>query len=741
VAQSGPAPIEKVVFFKSGVSYVEHRGAVQGTKTMTLRFSREQMGDVLKSLLVQDLGGGRIGTISYPSKDPLRRTLEGFPLTDDPEGFGTLINNVRGADLQLDTPAGAIDGAAVSAEMRDGPNGTERWFLNLYSDGTLRSVSLDSVQALQFEDPRLQERLEKALDAVADARNEDNNPVELRFEGTGSRRVRIGYVVKAPVWKTSYRLLLPDDPDGQGQLQGWAIVENQTDADWSGVDLTLVSGRPVSFLQDLYTPTYVDRPIVSAITGPPLKPARYREGMNPGGQSQIEVGGSTSRLDAESIGGVVQDATTGEPLPGVNVVLNGAGKGASTNQQGRYEIQNVSPGTYTVEVSFVGYQSAETTIQKERSALRVDAQLQPSPKERRETAEVGYGQEVSFSASLDLNEAAETEKIDPTQGVSAAATAAETGAFFQYQVGDVSLDRRQSAMLPIVTAPIEVEQLSIYDPSLHKRHPLQGARLENTTGRHLAAGPVTVLDEGSYAGDARLGDTPPGDRRYISYALNQDVQIDRSDRSTVETVETGKIVDGVLTISRRRVATQTYQIENDGDRNATLIVEHPRRSGWSLVHPSAEEQTMSTYRFRTTVDNNDAETLSVRQEKTVSETRQLTNADRDQLLSYARTDALPDDVRDTLEEAAELQSALGQTKSELRQAQDQLQRYRDTQSRIRENLKAVDATTDYHQRLLDKLESQEDEIETVRSRIETLEQKKTKQQAQLTRFLNDLEVD
>ena len=740
-AQSDPAPIEKVVFFKSGVSYVEHRGTVQDTETMTLRFSREQMEDVLKSLVVQDLGGGRIGSISYPSKDPLRRTLEGFPLTDDPEGFGTLINNVRGAALQVSTPDGPVQGTAVSAEMRDGPNGAERWYLNLYSDGTLRSVSLDSVRTLRFEDAKLQERLRKALSAVADARNDDNNPVELRFEGTGSRRVRVGYVVKAPVWKTSYRLLLPNEDTEQGQLQGWAIVENQTDADWNGVDLTLVSGRPVSFVQDLYTPTYVDRPVVSTTAVPALKPALYREGMSAGRRSQIKVGGSTSRLDAQSIGGVVRDATTGEPLPGATVTLPEAEKGASANQQGRYEIQNVSSGSYTVEVSFAGYQSTERTIEKEDSALRVDASLRPAPQVRKEVTTTGYGEDVRFSAPLELDETPDSENMDPTEGVSAAATAAETGAFFQYQVGSVSLDRRQSAMLPIVTTPIGIERLSIYDPSLHNRHPLRGARLENTTGRHLAAGPVTVLDEGSYAGDARIGDTPPGDTRYVSYALNQNVQVDRSDPGTVQTVETGKIVDGVLEISRRRVATRTYRIENDGDRDATLIVEHPRRSGWSLVQPGAEEQTMSVYRFRTTLDADDTEMLTVRQEKTVSETHQLTNADRDQFLSYARTNALPDDVRDALEKAAEIQGALAQTNSELQRAQDQLQRYRNAQSRIRENLKAVDATTDYHQRLLDKLKSQEDEIESVRSRIETLEQKKAQQQVRLTRYLNDLDVD
>jgi hypothetical protein len=735
-------PIEKVVFFKSGVSYVEHRGTVQDTETTTLRFSREQMADVLKSLVVQDLDGGRIGSISYPSKDPLRRTLEGFPLTDDPEGLGTLINNVRGGALQASTPGGPVQGTAVSAERRDGPNGAERWYLNLYSDGTLRSVSFDSIQALQFEDPQLQDRLRTALDAMADARNDDNNPVELRFQGTGTRRVRVGYVVKAPVWKTSYRLLLPDENEGDGQLQGWAIVENQTDADWSGVDLTLVSGRPVSFVQDLYTPTYVDRPVVSTTAAPPLKPALYQEGMSASRRSQIEVGGSTSRLDAQSIGGVVRDATTGDPLPGASVTLSEAEKGDSANQQGRYEIRNVSPGSYTVEVSFVGYQSANRTIEKEDSALRVDASLRPAPQARQEVTTTGYGEDVSFNASLKLNETPDSENMDPTEGVSAAATAAEAGAFFQYHVGDVSLDRRQSAMLPIVTAPIEVERLSIYDPSLHKRHPLHGARLENTTERHLAAGPVTVLNEGSYAGDARLGDVPPGDTRFVTYALNQDVQVNTGGGRTEETVQTGTIVEGVLTMTRKRVATQTYTIENEAETDVSLVVEHPRRDGWTLAAPSdVEERTASDYRLRTTVNAGNTRQLIVQESKALTRRHQLLGTERDQLLSYARTGALPDDVRDALEEAAELQRAVAQAKQKLSQARQELDRLRSEQSRIRENMKAVEQSSDYYQRLLDKLSSTEDRIESLNERIATLEEERVEHSDRLGQYLQDLTID
>src|SRR5207237_5669142 len=96
--------------------------------------------------------------------------------------------------------------------------------------------------------------------------------------GAGTRRVRIGYVVESPIWKTSYRLLL-DDGKSRGQLQGWAIVENQTESDWNNASLALVSGRPISFMMDLYQPLYATRPTVVPELFAGLRPQVYADGI------------------------------------------------------------------------------------------------------------------------------------------------------------------------------------------------------------------------------------------------------------------------------------------------------------------------------------------------------------------------------------------------------------------------------------------------------------------------------
>ena len=99
---------------------------------------------------------------------------------------------------------------------------------------------------------------------------------------------------------------------------------------------------------------------------------------------------------------------------------------------------------------------------------------------------------------------------------------AQLGELFQYTVGNVSLARQRSAMIPIINDPVRVDKLSIYNESTLAKHPLNGVRLHNNTPdkKHLLQGPVTVFDEGGYAGDARLDDVPPGQTRLLSYGVD-----------------------------------------------------------------------------------------------------------------------------------------------------------------------------------------------------------------------------
>lgn len=263
-------PVTRVVLFSSGVGYFEHRGPVTGDSVVSLPFAFDEVNDALKSLVVSDgsAGGDRTASpsVSYPSQESLDRALKDFriDLSGSPR-VADLLARLRGAEISADMPE-TVTGRIVSIEARPtkDPAVTRPYAVLLTRTG-LRSIALDDAQSIRFSDKGIGEDFDRALSLLLAARDEKRRSLDVRLPGTGTRQAAIGYVIAAPVWKVSYRLdLAPDKP----QIQGWAIVDNPSGQDWIDVTLSLVSGRPVSFIQDLYPPLYLDRPTLPlAIAG------------------------------------------------------------------------------------------------------------------------------------------------------------------------------------------------------------------------------------------------------------------------------------------------------------------------------------------------------------------------------------------------------------------------------------------------------------------------------------------
>ena len=263
-------PITHVTLYTSGVGYFERGGEVQGDATLTLYFPIGQVNDVLKSLVLLDGGGGTISPVTYAAQDPVQKALQAFSLNigDDPDR-ATLLGRMRGVAVTLTTDnTGPLSGVISGVETQtiylpEGHGITERPLLTLLVGDSLYTVPLDSVRSLQINDAALADELRQALAAVALGRDAGKRPVTLTFkgqEGQEYRTVQIGYLLEAPAWQTSYRLVLGETP----RLQGWALVQNTGQDDWENTYLSLVSGQPISFIQDLYTPLYVHRPTVKS---------------------------------------------------------------------------------------------------------------------------------------------------------------------------------------------------------------------------------------------------------------------------------------------------------------------------------------------------------------------------------------------------------------------------------------------------------------------------------------------
>jgi hypothetical protein len=331
--------------------------------------------------------------------------------------------------------------------------------------------------------------------------------------------------------------------------------------------------------------------------------------------------------------------------------------------------------------------------------------------------------------------------IDPISSVSTVASATNIGELFQYTVGNVTLARQKSAMLPIVTSDVEIERLSIYNASVLPKNPLNGARLKNTTKDHLLQGPITVIDANSYAGDARIDDLPPGQERLLSYGIDLQLLVDNTKNAEEVSILTGKITKGILDISRKHLATRDYLADNKSDQDKALIIEHPLRQGWKLVETDKPTETTPTvYRFKGSVAAKKSSKLTVKEEITNSETIAILPTDTETLGVYSRTGEIPKNVRDALARAIQLKQAVVDTERQISAHAQQLAEITQEQGRIRENMRTIERNSQLYTRLLTKLNDQESQIEKLQSERDDLTKKRDGQRKELEDYVGNLNV-
>jgi hypothetical protein len=300
-----PLPLARVVMFSSSVGFFEHRGEIEGNRQIEFAFKTADINDLLKSLVVRDRGGGLVTTVNYGSPEPLARTLRSLAvdLTEAPT-LAEILQQLRGHRVRVQTAA-EVEGVVVGVENRSvavGEKEMQVQVLNLRTDAGLRSVRLDQIELTRFVEPEIDRQFQEGLDLIASQYASDEKRVKLDFRGAGKRDVSVGYIQEAPVWKTSYRLVL--DEKEQPFLQGWAIVENTTAQDWSDVQLTLVSGRPISFLMELAEPLFMTRPLVTPEQHASLRPRVYDQDLAAREREFAEAGDLARRGDMGGMGGM-----------------------------------------------------------------------------------------------------------------------------------------------------------------------------------------------------------------------------------------------------------------------------------------------------------------------------------------------------------------------------------------------------------------------------------------------------
>jgi hypothetical protein len=642
-AAESPLPIRQVVLFNSGVGYFQREGEVSGDARVDLTFPAGDINDLLKSLVLQDLGGGRISTVNYDSQDPLDKILHSFALDlNNNPSFGQILNQARGEKIEIlrqertDAQPTKVTGIIVGMEVQRKAVGKDGFvdeeFLNLSGPSGLQAIPMDQVLGVKFLNPVLENEFHRALKVLASSHDTQKKLVSLGFNGPGKRAVRVGYVVERPIWKTTYRLRL--EPNGKLSLQGWALVENTSDDDWSDVRMVLVSGKPISYQMNLYEPLYIPRPFVEPELFASLRPPIYSGSLDPSGGPQVAAPGGpptgqmgagpppvpTGGFGAGGVGqrGVDANAFNRALQSGIYPQLGQLGQfggqfGQFGGQLGQFGGQFGQLGVNMFGMNNAMGNSANLKYQNQNNDManfkdnnRLTYEELQLRRQRQEQVKGDARKAGAAVAGLNFKE-----------GIQSVATAEEIGDYFRYVLDQkITLARQKSAMLPILDQNIEGTKVSIYNETTHAKYPLLGLKLKNTSGQPLTQGPITVYENSTYAGDTRILNLQPNEERLLSYALDQGTEVKSSVKAIPSPEMNFKIGDAKLTARYKLRETKEYTIKNRSTHDRTLIVEHPIRGDWKLIDPKKPtEKTRDHYRFTVQVPAGKAVAFDVTEEQ------------------------------------------------------------------------------------------------------------------------------
>ena len=501
-AQTGKLPVKRVVLFKNGVGYFEHAGTVHGNESVTVSFTSGQLNDVLKSLTVLDLGGGRIAGVAYGSTAPLDRQLGDLRLQiGEKATLAQVLDSLRGAHVEIKSGGAGISGRLLSAERKMRTISTvsqEIDYVSLITEnGELRSMELSPASSVRLLDQGLTSRLDRYLNLASAERDADVRNMVISAEGTGDRRLSVSYISEVPVWKSTYRLVLGSKGESGALLQGWAIVDNVGE-DWNNVELSLVAGAPQSFIQNLSQPYYAQRPTIGLPDTMSTTPQTYESTLIPG---------------SAQLSGVVTDPA-GTGVSGANIkALNAAGvlvAQTTANATGAYEFETLPEGAIRLQVEAAGFRTTEINDLTSRSGKPIQQNVTLAVGSVAQSVEVTAGAASGrVGGGRALGKGTSLGGRSPGVGYGsgsgggsgggvyrvaaprfdAAAQSQALGDLFEYKLKDpITILKNRSALVPIAQASITAEKVSIWNDRNSVPRPQRAVWITNSTRLTLDGG-------------------------------------------------------------------------------------------------------------------------------------------------------------------------------------------------------------------------------------------------------------
>ena len=766
--------MKRVVLYKNGVGYFEHVGKVRDNQTVTIPFTSGQLNDVLKSLTVLDLNGGRITGVAYGSSAPVDRQLGELRLSlGDKATLAEVLGSLRGARLEIRSGTNVISGRLLSIERKTRSGGgttLEVDYVSVVTDGgEVRTTELSPFYTVKLLDRDLAQRLERFLDLVAAGRDADVRRMTIATEGTGERSVFVSYISEVPVWKSTYRIVLSSKAGQAPLLQGWAIVDNTVGLDWDNVQMSLVAGAPQSFVQNLSQPYYTRRPVLPLPEAMAVSPQTYEATLIPGG----------ARL-----AGKVMDPS-GAAIAGATVRAfdaNGTLAGETTSgADGNYEFPSLPDGGYRVEFQSAGFNRAivsgvavaggrtrkqDARLEVGDMAQTVEVTAEASPLQA-STATVAAVQRTTAGTGGMLGRGAALGGGGARTGGGSvggtgsgsgggvgggiyqtrpAATAQELGDLFEYKLKDpITIQKNRSALVPIVQAQIGAEKVSVWNERTGLPRPLRALWLTNSSGVTLDGGSFSVMEEETFAGEGIFDPIRPGEKRLVSYAVDLALNAGSRLGSEPQRVTRVRVSRGVMTQENEVRERKTYTFRNEDTQARSVIVEHPARPGYELrSEPRPEETTADWMRFRVRVEPKQTASLVVEEARPVATTYNLTNLNGQQVDLFVRQKSINPELEEALRRVLAQKNAIAELEEKKNARDAEMNGIFDDQQRLRENMKALKGSPEEKALLLrytKQLDDQENRLEALRKEAQQLEAQAESAQAELDRMIEALSFD
>lgn len=559
--------LSRVVLYRNGVGYFERGGMVEGDR-LTIKVRKDQVNDLLKSLTIVERTGGRAVSVSMPL-DP--QTWANAALSTLGPGRGSLaevLDALRGTTVTLGTTDGTISGRIVMVEAIDAapeqPNRTggpvappaplERDHkVTLLNDSSLKVVRLSKVKTVTLEDGDLAMQLHRSLDATAGEGMFQQVDVAIRLATAKTHDLLVSYVVAAPMWKPTYRVVLPEKGKGKALLQAWAVVDNTSGEDWRDVKLTLTSGAPIAFRYDLHTPRDVDRSDLTETGVRRQARAAVGEATFGGEREEQAQGTATATVTAQAE--MDKDGAFEGDFAEKKGADRGPGGGAAGRSAGR-------PMTKSPR----GSAPPAATSAPMRQPVPM---APPPPPPADETAAVDF-------ESLRRSTMANTR-------------ASEASGLVRFDLQEkVTVPEGTSTMVAIINEDVEGEETFLYRPGGggvgYEQNPYRVVRFRNSTPFVLEPGPISIYSGGSFVGEGLSEAVGTKTSATVPFAVDPSILVTSTAKHDGDEMRLIRIVRGVLEVESfaRKTTVWTAKLQKKGDAATTILIRHSK-AGWNFV--------------------------------------------------------------------------------------------------------------------------------------------------------------